>query len=197
VDSRALVSVDAIHMQPIPAAACLGGVELESRDRPADEPVEGALRLFITTRRSRWRDTHPDRPRPVACASIGLLGRSWRARRRGDRTRAAYGPESGPSRTSALPSASAELPAPAEGRRGCPVACPLTDQTRWRASRCRTTTSSSNHRQSSWALSSKRSIDRPISISRIWFPRLSPLNRRRYSWMPISPNAHDRGEVNR
>ena len=39
-------------------------------------------------------------------------------------------------------------------------------------------------------------MSRQVSVSRVWLTRLSPLNRRRYSWMPIRPNAQARGDVN-
>src|SRR5260370_454622 len=45
-------------MQPIAAAACLGRVEFESEIVPADEPVKGALRMFI--------------PPDVRCGAIGF-----------------------------------------------------------------------------------------------------------------------------
>src|SRR6266851_1503930 len=44
---RSLVPVDPIHVQPIAAAACFGRVEFQSEIVPADEPVEGALRLLV------------------------------------------------------------------------------------------------------------------------------------------------------
>ena len=134
---RSLVPVDPIYMQPIAAAAGLGRVEFESEIVPADEPVKGALRLFI--------------PPDVRCGAIGFqTGRDGCLRLNGllveigARAAAAVEPitanraESDPSRTSAIPSASA-------GPRG-PAAAPLvvrlhvrSQSRRARASRCRTT----------------------------------------------------------
>ena len=42
-------------MQPITAPSCLGRVEFESEVVPADEPVEGALRLFIVVEAFRLK----------------------------------------------------------------------------------------------------------------------------------------------
>ena len=42
-----LVSIDAIHVQSVAAAAALGRIEFQPEIVPADEPVERALRLFI------------------------------------------------------------------------------------------------------------------------------------------------------
>ena len=55
---RSLVPVDPIHVQPIAAAAGFGRVEFQSEIVPADEPVEGALRLFV--------------PPEVRCGAIGF-----------------------------------------------------------------------------------------------------------------------------
>ena len=55
---RSLVPVDPIHMQSIAAAAGLGRVEFQSEIVPADEPVEGALRLLV--------------PPDVRCGAIGF-----------------------------------------------------------------------------------------------------------------------------
>ena len=44
---RSLVFVAAVRVQSIAAAARLGGVEFQAEIIPAEEPVEGALRLFI------------------------------------------------------------------------------------------------------------------------------------------------------
>src|SRR5438105_14304096 len=45
-------------MQTIVAAACLGRIEFQSKIVPADEPVKGALRLFV--------------PPEVRCGAIGF-----------------------------------------------------------------------------------------------------------------------------
>ena len=42
-----LVPVDPVYMQPIAAAAGLRRVEFQAQIVPADEPVKGALRLFV------------------------------------------------------------------------------------------------------------------------------------------------------
>src|ERR1039458_8453290 len=55
---RSQVPVDPIHMQPIVAAASLGRVEFEAEIVPADEPVKGALRLFV--------------PPEVRCGAVGF-----------------------------------------------------------------------------------------------------------------------------
>ena len=191
---RSLVPVDPIYMQPIAAAAGLGRVEFESEIVPADEPVEGALRVFVPPRRPMWRDRLPGRPRRLP-APRWAAGRNSRACRRGDRTRCCQSAGSGPSRTSAIPSASAgpepPLAAPPV------VRSPVRSQSRRaRASRCRTTVPLRTIASPACALASKSSMSRQVSVSRVWLTRLSPLNRRRYSWMPIRPNAHARGEVN-
>ena len=191
---RSLVPVDPIHMQPIAAAACLGRVEFQSEIVPADEPVEGALRLFV--------------PPDVRCGAIGFqTGRDRGLRLNGllveigARAAAAVEPiaANGP-KVTLLGHLQFRQPAqglagPARSTACCPVACPL------RIKACASfalsyDSSSSNQCQSGCALASKSSMSRQVSVSRVWLTRLSPLNRRRYSWMPIRPNAHARGEVN-
>src|SRR5882672_6208327 len=44
---RALICVDAVHMQRIAAAAGVGGIQLQAEIVPAKKPIEGALRVFM------------------------------------------------------------------------------------------------------------------------------------------------------
>src|SRR5580704_14133653 len=55
-------------------------------------------------------------------------------------------------------------------------------------------TTFSNHGQSSAEFARNKSIRRPVSKSRAWLTRRSPLSRRRYSWIPMSAYAQQRGE---
>src|ERR1019366_7053063 len=47
---RSLVFVAPVRVQPVATAAGLAGVEFQPEIVPAEEPVEGALRLFIPPR---------------------------------------------------------------------------------------------------------------------------------------------------
>ena len=44
---RALVSIHAIHMQPVPASAVFRRVQFQPEIVPPDKPVEGPLRLLV------------------------------------------------------------------------------------------------------------------------------------------------------
>jgi hypothetical protein len=44
---RSLISVDPIYVQPIATATRIGRVEFQAEIVPADEPVEGALSVFV------------------------------------------------------------------------------------------------------------------------------------------------------
>ena len=135
---RSLVSVDAIHMQPIAAAARFRRVEFESQIVPADEPVKGALRVFVPPEvRGGAIGFQTSRNRGLRLDGL-LVEIGARAAARG-RIRCCRWAENGPSRTSAIPSASA---GPAGRDRAPPVApLPARSQSRRaRASRCRMTT---------------------------------------------------------
>ena len=134
---RALVPIDAIHMQSIAAAAGLRRVELQAEIVPADEPVEGALGLFV--------------PPEVRCGAIGFQAGGDRRLRFdgllveiGARAAAAIEAVAADRAEVALLGRSAILSASAEpaGPARTPPAARLrvrSESARGRASRCRTT----------------------------------------------------------
>jgi len=181
-------------VQRIPAAAGVSSVEFEAEIIPAEEPVEGSLSLFRTTKAQTSRGALRGRPTPSLAPRSACWSKWARVPPRRKNPLLPMG-RKWPFSEVWTSASQRKVCRPRSINNGWPMSWPL------RIRACASlalsyVSSSSNQGQSACAaLPPYSSIQPAGQCFAVCVTRRSPLSRRRYSWIPIRANAHARGEV--